>query len=124
MAKVARRKTTFEKDGAVITFSPLTYGQLEEYAEKSKEINEKNKDKKFEDLSLEQKKEYRALRLWVICCAMNNADPNLKLTPEEAVEELDDMIAAPLWDKIIEFSGLEVPKPKAAVSEGESEAGS
>jgi hypothetical protein len=124
MTKLARRRKTFELDGAQFVIAPLTYGQLEEYAAKSKEINEKFKDKKAEEYQQEDWLVYRSMRFWVICAALNNATPDGPLITEDDIKnEMENGILQPLWEEIIRFSGLEVPKVTMAAA-GESQAGS
>lgn len=134
MAKLARRKKTFEKDGAQFVISPLTFGQLEEYAATSKAINEKFKDKDpnakpgtDKAYTADELKEYQNLRFWVICAALNNAAANGEaITENDIREQMDDGTAQPLWEDIIQFSGLTIPKlaPSTPSTAGESQAGS
>jgi len=125
MAKLARRRKTFELDGAQFLISPLTYGQLEEYATKSKEINDRLKDKDAKEYAATDWQEYRSLRFWVICAALNNADPEAGVTEEDVRTQMENGILQPLWEEIIRFSGLVVPKASSAAdTAGESQAGS
>jgi hypothetical protein len=125
MAKLPRRKMTFEKDGATFVIAPLTYGQLEEYATKSKEINDKYKDKPASDYTQEDWFAYRSVRFWVICAALNNAAAldAVPITEADIRDEMENGILQPLWEEIIRFSGLEVPKVAAAAA-GEPQAAS
>jgi hypothetical protein len=124
MSKVPRRKKTIAIDGTNFTISPLTYKENEERIERALAFAALKVDVK--DLNKEQREQLLKDTLFVVCCGLNGADPSLNLTIEEARGEVDDQLAAQLFQEIIEFTGYKivVPEPGEQADQGEPKASS
>ena len=98
---LSRRIKTVEFDGAVFTIYPLTYSQLEQYAEMVKSIASADLASK------EIAHKARANVFFVICSGLNTlpADSDA-ITEKELFEGMDDVLAGKLWRAIMEFSGI------------------
>jgi len=99
---LARRKKTVVFDEASFTITPLTYNQLEEYAEMVKETANADLSNK------ETARKARGHVFFVIRCGLNNLPQAEPVTDEQLLEGIDDVLAGKLWRAIMEFTGIKL----------------
>lgn len=94
---------------AEFTISPLTFSEMETYADMQRQFSEDIESKKFKDDSKEAITRSRANVFFVICCGLNNAGMEPAVTAEQLPKEIDDVLATKLWRAILEFTGITLP---------------
>ena len=109
---LAKRKKLFVLDGAEYTIAPLTYDEMEAYAEKIKATNEKLSNEEPSVIPEDLRREMLNNALYVVCCGLNNAGIDPLVTPEILRREMDDVLAGALVTEILKFNGLRVPSKK------------
>src|SRR5579872_2297457 len=96
-------------DGAEFIISPLTFSEMETYADMQRQFAEDIAAKKFDENGKESLSRSRSNVFFVICCGLNNAGMEPVVTAEQLPKEIDDVLATKLWRSILEFTGITLP---------------
>jgi hypothetical protein len=135
MARIARRKKTFEMDGAKYIISPLTYDEVEAYGLATEQFAQKRiaAGSGRGNFTTEEMKQLRDITLTCIAQSLNSANDTitdardairarnmtleeyaekiepLELTVSDLTAEMDDIMAAKLFREVVGMTGLRVP---------------